>query len=75
MQKLSTQNDRGGVKNENSTRNWHKNGWRHLLEISYLVQISKINENKLTGILSNGGLGGVAPWLARGPPKAGLAAG
>ena len=44
MQKLSTQNDGGGgVKNENSIRNWHKNGWRYFYEISYLVQMSKIN--------------------------------
>ena len=44
MQKLTTQNDEGGrVKNENFIRNWHKNGWRYFYEISYLVQMSKIN--------------------------------
>ena len=29
---------------------------------------------QLTGILLNGGPGGIVHWLARGPPKAGLAA-
>ena len=33
----------GAVKNENSIRNWHKNGWPHFYKISYLVQMSKIN--------------------------------
>ena len=42
----------------------------------YFIIISRFHPDfiQLTGILSNGGPGGVAPRLARGPPKAGLAA-